>query len=197
VHHLGKGERDGGDAILGSTAIFAAVDTALILKRLEKYRTLKTIQRYSDELEETVLTFDQSTRTVGLGDPKERADVGSLKTALLDYLRTQPDPHTEAELNEAIEGRTTLKRKAIRELHAEGVVDRLGKGRRGDPFRYRLSDPCSVVPCIYGEQGNKKPQTDVTLQQIDAYSCSHDFDGLTPHSKTREQENNGVVIDVD
>jgi RecA-family ATPase len=40
VHHLGKGERTGGDAILGSTAILGAVDTSLILKRSERYRTI-------------------------------------------------------------------------------------------------------------------------------------------------------------
>lgn len=45
VHHAGKGEREGGDSILGSTAIFAAVDTALLLKRTERYRTISSIQR--------------------------------------------------------------------------------------------------------------------------------------------------------
>src|SRR5262249_24210103 len=35
VHHLGKGERQGGEAILGSTAILSTVDTALLLKRTE------------------------------------------------------------------------------------------------------------------------------------------------------------------
>ena len=38
VHHAGKGEREGGDSILGSTAIFGAVDIALIMKRTERYR---------------------------------------------------------------------------------------------------------------------------------------------------------------
>jgi hypothetical protein len=42
VHHAGKGEREGGDSILGSTAIFAAVDTALLMKRSERYRTWLT-----------------------------------------------------------------------------------------------------------------------------------------------------------
>jgi RecA-family ATPase len=68
VHHLGKGERrDDGDGILGSTAIFAAVDTALIMKRTDRYRTISSQQRYGEDLPETVLHFDPTTRTVSLG----------------------------------------------------------------------------------------------------------------------------------
>src|SRR5262245_17584786 len=64
VHHLGKGERAGGDAILGSTAIFGAVDTALLLRRSEKYRTLASLQRYGADLEEITVTLDPITRNV-------------------------------------------------------------------------------------------------------------------------------------
>jgi RecA-family ATPase len=46
VHHLGKGDRGGGDGVLGSTAFFGTVDTALLLKRSERYRTLSSLQRY-------------------------------------------------------------------------------------------------------------------------------------------------------
>ena len=64
VHHAKKGGLGwGGDAILGSTAILGSVDTALILKRGEKYRTLESIQRYGTDLEETSETF------VLFGDP--------------------------------------------------------------------------------------------------------------------------------
>jgi hypothetical protein len=43
-HHARKlGE--GGDSVLGSTALFAAVDTLLLLKRTDKFRTLESIQR--------------------------------------------------------------------------------------------------------------------------------------------------------
>ncbi len=59
VYHLGKGERaDATDSILGSTAFFAAVDTALIMKRSELYRTLQSRQRYGTDLPETTLEFE-------------------------------------------------------------------------------------------------------------------------------------------
>ena len=42
VHHLGKGERIGADALLGSTALFAAVDTLLLMQRHDQIRTIAT-----------------------------------------------------------------------------------------------------------------------------------------------------------
>ena len=65
VYHLGKGERaDAPDAILGSTAFFAAVDTALIMKRSDLYRTLHSRQRYGADLPETILDFEPVSRKV-------------------------------------------------------------------------------------------------------------------------------------
>src|SRR4051812_40901793 len=46
VHHAGKGERTGGDALLGSTALFGAVDTLVLMKRRDNIRTVETFQRY-------------------------------------------------------------------------------------------------------------------------------------------------------
>ena len=74
VHHAGKSEREGGDSILGSTAIFAAVDTALMMKRTERYRTVSSVQRYGEDLPETVLRFDSATRMVSLGESKEQEE---------------------------------------------------------------------------------------------------------------------------
>jgi RecA-family ATPase len=74
VHHLGKGDRQGGDAVLGSTALFAAVDTLLIMKRSDKYRTLSSIQRYGTDLEEITLQYDETIRTLSAGVTRTEAD---------------------------------------------------------------------------------------------------------------------------
>src|SRR5262249_56000344 len=79
VHHAGKGEREGGDSILGSTAIFAAVDTALMMKRSDRYRTVTSQQRYGDDLPETVLHFDPATKTTSLGESKHQEEVTRMK----------------------------------------------------------------------------------------------------------------------
>jgi hypothetical protein len=140
VHHAGKGNREGGDSILGSTAIFGAVDTALIMRKLEGYRTLQSEQRYGTSLEETVLRYDETTRTVSLGDTKETEDLTRLSQAISEYLHGQAAPVTEAVIDDAVEGRRGLRKKALRQLVAEGKVTRHGKGGKADPFTYALAD---------------------------------------------------------
>src|SRR5262245_49624767 len=76
----------GGDNILGSTAIFAAVDTALIMQRTERDRTISSILRYGEDLPETVLHFDPQTRTVTLGEVKEQEEEKRLADTIREFL---------------------------------------------------------------------------------------------------------------
>jgi hypothetical protein len=192
VHHAGKADREGGDGILGSTAIFAAVDTALIMKKTDRYRTLQSQQRYGVDLDETVLYFDTKTRTISLGDSREKEEGKRIKDAMLDCLQTQEQDQerghalTEAELSEEVEGKTTYKRTALRELVQADNVDRLGKGGRGDPYRYAVKNSRFRVPTIDGVQGNKHPKMAVDPQQSFLDTCSQDFqtsvNGRNKHS---------------
>jgi RecA-family ATPase len=68
VHHERKMDGETGDRTLGSTAIFGAVDTQMSMRRTESYRTICTVQRYGEDLEETTLRFDPDTRTTTLGN---------------------------------------------------------------------------------------------------------------------------------
>jgi hypothetical protein len=161
VHHAGKIEREGGDSIIGSTALFAAVDTALILKRTDRYRTISSRQRYGVDLPEMVLDFDPQTRTVALGVSKEQNEEARVAEAILECLALQESTEqgrtlTQPELDEAVEGRTLYKRKALKALLDSGKIERTGKGGKGDPFRYSLKNPCFLVPNIYREQENNK-----------------------------------------
>jgi AAA domain len=175
VHHMGKGEREGGDSILGSTAIFAAVDTALMMKRSERYRTLSSIQRYGEDLPETVLRFDPQTRTLTLGESKEQEEEKRIAEAIIGFLKSKEEPVTEAEIDAEVEGRTTRKRKALRELVAAGKVERIGKGGKKDPFRYVLAGfmfSCSQYTS--GNTGTSTEKEDLNQQEDSSYSCSRD-----------------------
>jgi hypothetical protein len=44
---------------------------------------------------------------------------------------------TEPEINQAVEGKTTYKRTALRDLVKQHRITRTGSGTRGDPYRYR------------------------------------------------------------
>jgi len=150
VHHAGKFDREGGDNILGSTALFAAVDTAILLKRTDRYRTVRSIQRYGNDLPETVLPFDPQTGMVSLGQTRNQDEETRLAEAIVVLLIHQRDLEgerllTQAEIEETIEGRTLLKRKALKALIDAGKVERLGGGSKGDPFRYCLKTSESDV----------------------------------------------------
>lgn len=146
VHHAGKFDRDGGDSILGSTALFAAVDTALLLRRSERYRTVRSIQRYGEDLPETVLPFDPQTGIVSLGHTREQEEEVRLAEAMLEHLKIQAEDSehgralTQPELDDAVEGRIQYKRKALKALVDAEKVKRTGKGSKGDPFRYVLKN---------------------------------------------------------
>jgi DNA repair protein RadA/Sms len=139
VHHLAKGERAGGDAILGSTALFGAVDTALLLRRHpDQSRTIESIQRYGEDLAESVLTLDEATGTVQLAGTVAERRQRDAEEAVLAVLSAQPAAElTEPEIREATEMKGLVVSQALRALVARGVVVRTGAGRKGDPFKYQ------------------------------------------------------------
>ena len=197
VHHSPKNTSPGGDAILGSTAIFAAVDTALLLRRTEQYRTLSSIQRYGEDLDESVLTLDPETRTLSAGPSRQEADETQAAEAIRDYLQglvkagKEGEPHEaveEAEIHEAVEGRTGVKRRALRLLVEQQKVTRTGAGRRGDPYRYTVS--LFLVPTYIREQENEKPKSTVNgdEQSPDSRSREKEVFELSVRSREREFE---------
>lgn len=134
VHHCGKGERDGGDALLGSTALFGAVDALLIMKRREGARTLQTVQRYGEDMPETVAHLDLDTGIVAAGGDMQTLQIDARKTAVLDSIGDER--LTEADIRERVGGNQTLTAKAIRALYECGDLQRAGAGKRGDPYHY-------------------------------------------------------------
>lgn len=183
VHHSRKGESTAEDSFLGSQAIFGSVDTLMIMKRHEHYRTLQTIQRYGDDLPETILAYDKDTRNTSLGGSKQDEDSNILGNAIVDFLKGQEEPVTEKTIECAIEGRTALKRKALRNFVEKGKIQRLGKGGKNDPYSYS----CFHVPTIYWEQGNKNQKSPANPHGCKDYSCSQDFDVPDKEREFREQ----------
>jgi hypothetical protein len=103
-----------------------------------------------------------------LGRSRQEEDISSIKEAILQYLFSQEEPRTEPEINNEVEGRTTLKRKALRELVNEERVTKEGKGGKGDPFKYS----CSLVPEGIWEQPEQESKNTITIGNINTYSCS-------------------------
>ena len=173
IHHAGKTPRtDAIDAPLGSTAIGGAVCSLILLKRTESARTVQSVQRIVQDLPETVIEFDHETRTLRLGAEKAKADVRSVEIDILDYLQTAESAKTEAEIEGAVEGKTCIKRKALRTLVEARKVDRDGAGKRGDPYKYACSFCCSQDKAGPREQetGNRGQ----AVENKDYISCPRD-----------------------
>jgi hypothetical protein len=168
VHHSGKAERaDAMDAILGSTAIFGGVDSGLILKRTDRYRTLLSRQKYGTDWPETVLEFDSETRALSLGVEKSEAEAERISHAILVYLRASEEPRTREEIEAQVEGKTGPARMALRLLVEGKQIVREGTGRRGDPFKYRFLFSCS--PHIQGtreQETEKRRQVPANVQDM-------------------------------
>jgi hypothetical protein len=137
VHHLGKGDRSGADAILGSTAIRGAFDANLMLQRKNDQRTITSEQRYGDDLEETILNYDPVTRVIHLGDAQAVIAKNNIKNEILHFLGSATTPQTESDIDSSTPGKTVSKRAALRELFAEHKILRTGHGGKGDPFKYQ------------------------------------------------------------
>ncbi len=137
THHSPKSD-ESPDGVLGSTAIFGTVDCLLRIKRAENGdRTLSTMQRYGEDMAETLLVLDKATGRTSIGGL--RADVGAsrLADALLESLRGC-DGLREVDLIESVEGRKSMKHVALRLLREAGKVTRSGAGGKKDPYRYSI-----------------------------------------------------------
>lgn len=186
AHHLGKAERQGGDSILGSTAIFAAVDTVLLLKRAEKYRTLSSIQRYGVDLEEITLTLHPETYMVEAGPPRQEMDMEGSMEAILAFLAAQSKVVEERAVHENVEGRKAIKMLALRRLVEVGKVLRSGHGKRGSPYLYSISG--ILVPSDCEKPENQKPEIATRGGNLKANAGSHDFEGRGVIGEEREPE---------
>ena len=151
VHHLGKAVREGGDDVLGSTAIFAAVDTLVLMRRAkDQRRTASTIQRYGKDLDETVVTMDEASGEISLGAAVSDLKVSEAKVKVLEVLEQFAEDYwaDATQIRETAELQRNATIKALNDLVAEGMVEVRGEGKRNDPRRYRLArdvDPVQQV----------------------------------------------------
>jgi len=151
LHHLNKSDGPEGTAHRGSGHLVAMADVAVELRRPEGHapatrRVLKSLSRYQETPQELVIELQEGGyEALGTG---EQVIMRQAEEALLDIL---PGPAEEAipfeggaddtimgRMKEAKLPRTTLHR-ALASLVERGLVERLGGGKRGDPYRFRLA----------------------------------------------------------
>ncbi len=153
-HHMNKGERAGPEGILGSTAIFGGVDSALILTRNATQRCLQSVQRYGDDLPETVLKYDEVSRRFVGAIPASVASKQRIESTIIDLLKGEPLLE-ETVIVSRVEGKTETTRSMLRELFNSGRLKRIGNGYKGSPYRYQI--PQNAHPHIGNPKGDENP----------------------------------------
>lgn len=138
IHHLRKTSGEEGMDIRGSTALFASVDNALILKRYgqgEKERLLEAIGRYGFSRE--VICLD-GVGYVKLGSEGE-VERSIHKRLIMEWLTDEPQEASY--FAEKIGLSPSVVRSVLKRLVDEGEASRIGSGKKGDPYRYTLLAP--------------------------------------------------------
>lgn len=213
IHHAKKGAGHDGDSILGSTAIFGSVDTAIFLKRTERYRIISTLQRYGEDLEETVLNFDSEKKETTIGRSKDEEEMERVKAAIIEFLKPPTETVLEKQINDKVEGKINFQRTALRDLVKNGNVRTSGKGVKGDPYYYALNNfgedhsqekkeqpkknACILVSTIHREQEYKNSKNAENPHEYSPNSCFHDFTktgNLDEISGTRKNFGNKEII---
>jgi AAA domain len=133
THHAGKADRPDGDEVLGSTALLGGVDTLVSIKKRDKRRTFFTIQRYGDDIPETVVELKADGALESAGS---RQEVELEETIPLVLEACEPVALTEKEIWERIEKKHDIVSKAIRAAVDRGKLNRTGGGKKNDPYFY-------------------------------------------------------------
>lgn len=159
AHH----EREGVDAVLGSTALTGSVDNILILKRYpDKHRELSSVQRIGPDLDPVVVALDPTTGRLSLAGSQLEFITRQLERAILDALATDPTPQTETWIRQQIDARRQDQIRALRHLVHQGLVTRTGAGHRYNPYRYQRRTSGESIWFPHGPKTPIPPEPDGT-----------------------------------
>ena len=187
VHHNNKGEHSNGDEVLGSSALFAAADVLLSMRRAnDGIRTAKTIQRVGSDMEEIVISMDPDTKLLASAGSRFVVQLATTREDVLRYL-ADAGLSLKDEVVKGVEGRSAIVRTALKNLCDSGEVEIEGSGLKGDPKRYRLSPsatlrfPVRLVPSQEGHRDlGKMPGPEAGTKEDHADQGAHaDMEGWT------------------
>ena len=136
THHAKKDGQDDLDSAIGSTALRGLAYTYLHMKRLPNSdtRIFRSDQRGGKPFQEYAIGFDK-TGFMDLQGTRDDAEIEQAQPLIMEWLAENPEV-TERELRGGVPAQPYILGKALRKLYKQGEVDRIGKGKRGDPFRY-------------------------------------------------------------
>lgn len=166
VRHERKSGGDVGDSGRGSSAFAGAVDVVLSLRKPEgnsnkNRRVLQSLSRFSETPNDLVIELTDGGY-IALGEKRET----TLKDAKDGIFQKAPQTEAEAVDLQTLALAADLKRqtaqRAIDELVRDGMLSRIGKGKRGNPFRYFVPEN-RFCPTSHIEGAEKQKQQNLDL----------------------------------
>jgi len=174
AHHAGKG-----DNYMGSTAFFGAVDTMLHLRKsADGRRSIRSEQRYGNDLQETVIELDRATTLIVPKGTIVDVERGVVCQKITEMLESAGRWMKHAEVVEAIEARRELTGAALYSLMASNEIQRVGSGKKGSPFQY-------AIPSIPPPHYSPDPQPDYVEAPArpSCEPCEHPIPNISRESK--------------
>ena len=141
VHHQRKSQGEHGTAVRGSGALAGAVDVLIEYERVEnapRQRRLVASSRWPQTPDVLIIDYDRhdgTWRVVGEAADRGESDRMGSRERLLGALPAEPPGATEGELAVLLDLDKRKISEPLRSLLGE-EVERVGQGKRGDPFRY-------------------------------------------------------------
>ena len=138
--HERKSGGEVGDSGRGSSAFAGAVDIVLSIRKPEgnakrTYRVLQALSRFSQTPSELLMDL-QGDGYVSLGDPEEAALRAAKECILAEAPKSESNAVDLKELAESAKASRATAQRAVEDLCGEGLLGKIGRGKRGSPFRY-------------------------------------------------------------
>ena len=154
TRHERKSGGEVGDSGRGSSAFAGAVDIVLSLRRPEgnaekTRRLLQSLSRFAETPNDLLVDL-QEGKYVALGNTGETVFIDAKKAIVASAPRTEPEALDLQAMVTAAEVTRRTAQRAIDELVEDGMLSRIGKGKRGDPFKYFLRENHFCATSIRG-----------------------------------------------
>lgn len=180
-HHSGKADREGMDSILGSTAWFGGVDTAILMKRRLDQRTFETIQRFGADIPPTIITLDPLTAKVHAEGSASEVKYGRQVTELKALLEAEGSM-TRAQLRGLMGGMASEVDSLLAWGVEKGWLTKEINPKRRDSYLYSLTTQTTKTSLLLKTTQTSRPLNimhEGESHQIQPLKTSKNVSGLS------------------